>query len=696
MALSDDDMLHIVAEERRQSVGFDHGDELAAQITLALNYAKGEMPDVTSYGSRSKAVSTDVSDAVETALPDLIEIFVGGDDVATFQATGPDDEEQAKQETEFVLHTIFDQNPGFLLFYSIIKDALLAKIGIAKSWVEEETETEERELEGPLEQIATALQQALAEGFEVVEAPEPDESGTITVKLIRTAEITCQKNQAVPPEDFTFARDTVVLRDTTYCAMRSRPRAQKLIEDGYDAEVVDRLPAYGTSDDDAVDQARDTVQETDQRPTGATRALRTVEIVEHYIRIDADEDGKTELWRVVTGGGETVLLDKEKVDLIPFAVITPFIVTHRLVGRSLADMLLEIQRIKTALLRMLLDSGWFALNQRVEVADAGANAFTISDLLRNEPGMPIRSKTGEAVRPIQAGALGFDVISAIEQVNVISEQRTGIVRNAQGLNPDTLHDTAKGAQVLIGAAQKRLRMIARVFAETGIKDLFLNVHDLLRKHGKATTAYVGGSWAQIDPSTWPKRKGLKVEIGVGSGGREHDIIAGQQLLAMMQTAVQGQQGLSGPLVNPDGLNKALRRQTERLGFKDAEQYWQDPKTYQAPPPSPPPEIVKAQIDGQVKQQQAQQQAQIDLQRLDREHQLALTKLEQEMGLRRDQLGQELVLKRQELEAELALKAQEMQANVAIRAEQARRGDDRSDRETDANISSTVKPGGEPG
>jgi hypothetical protein len=692
--ITDDDLLAIVAEERKRSVGFDHDDELAAQITTALDYAKGVMTDVPSLPNRSKAVSTDVSDAIETALPDLVEIFVGGDDVATFQAEGPEDEGRVKLETEYVQHTIFEQNPGFLLFYSIIKDALTCKIGIAKSWVKEETETEERELTGPLEQVAPALRQALGEGFTIAESEE-DEAG-VKVKLIKTVKTVCQKNQAVPPEDFTFAADTVYLRDATYCAMRSRPRAQALVDDGHDPEKVERLPAYGTTDDDAVEQARDTVNESGTTTSDATRMLRQVEIIEHYIRIDADEDGKTELWRVVTGGGDTVLLDKERVDLIPFAVITPYINTHRLVGRSLADLLLEIQRIKTALLRMLLDDGYFALNQRLEVATERANQWTISDLLRNEPGVPIRSKSGDAVRAVSAGGINFDVMGAIEQVNVMAEQRTGIVRNAQGLNPDTLHDTADGARQLIGAAQKRVRMIARVFAETGIRDLFLNVHDLLRNHGKATTAYLGGRWAQVDPSTWPKRKGLKVEIGVGSGGREHDIIAGQQLLAMMQTAVQGQGGLAGPLVNPEGINKALRRQTERLGFRDAEQYWQDPAQYQAPPPQPPPEIVKAQIDGQVKQQQAQQQAQIDLQKLEREHQLALTRLEQEIGLRRDQLGQELVLKRQELEAELALKAQEMQANVAIRAEQARRGEDRSDRETDANISSTVKPGGEPG
>src|SRR5205807_4251155 len=98
------------------------------------------------------------------------------------------------------------------------------------------------------------------------------------------------------------------------------------------------------------------------------------------------------------------------------------------------------------------------------------NESTIGDLLRNEPGVPIRSRTGDAIRPVTAGALGFDAFGALEYFSTVAESRTGIVRNAQGLNPDTLHDTAKGAIALMGNAQQRERLIARIYAETGNKD----------------------------------------------------------------------------------------------------------------------------------------------------------------------------------------------------------------------------------
>jgi len=505
-------------------------------------------------------------------------------------------------------------------------------LGVAKAWWEETETVEETRHEGVAPEAFPVLRSmAEAEGAEIGDVTEG--AGGVGFTLKRTIRTGRQRCMAVPPEDFTFAADTVSLSEATYCAMRSRPRAQALIDQGYDPALVERLPEHSELADDAVELARDTVGESRGRDGAGERSLRNVEIVEHYIRVDADGDGRTELWRVTTGAGETVLLDKARAGLIPFAAITPYITTHRLMGRSLADLLLEIQRIKTALLRMLLDSGYFALNQRLEVATDRANQWTISDLLRNEPGAPIRSKTGDAVRPVGAGGLAFDVTGALEYVSTVAEQRTGIVRNAQGLNPDTLHDTADGARRLIAAAQKRIRLIARVFAETGVKDLFLIVHEMLRTHAAETTAQLRGRWMQVDPSLWPPRKAVRVEIGVGSGGREHDLAAGAQLMAMIAQAVQAQGGMEGPLVKPENVFNAVKRQTKRLGFKNPELYWSDPRGWAPPPAAPHPEAMKAQA-----------KAQIDAARLAQETQLKRERLAAEIGLKREQIAAEVRLR----------------------------------------------------
>src|SRR5665213_417512 len=122
--LSDDEMLAIVRGERARSIGFDLDPDLTEAREKALNYAKGEMPDIAALPNRSQAVSTDIADAVETILPDLVEIFTGGDDVVAFVPKTADDEPQADQETDYVRHVVFDDNDGFMTFLAFFKHTL--------------------------------------------------------------------------------------------------------------------------------------------------------------------------------------------------------------------------------------------------------------------------------------------------------------------------------------------------------------------------------------------------------------------------------------------------------------------------------------------------------------------------------------------------------------------------------------------
>jgi hypothetical protein len=659
LILTDDDFLALVHEEANEAVGFDNDDELAANREKALEYIKGEMGDMPSLPNRSTAVSTDVSDAIETALPDIMEVFTGGEDVATFRPVGEEDVEAAAQETDYVNHVFFNENPGWLTLYTVFKDALSVKVGVGKVWPERwETVTEEHFTGQTTVQLQ--LIQAQYPDAEVVDliAGEPGDIDPMTGQpeplwdfTLRTVKPQgCAKVSAVPPEDFAVAKDTVILADATYCAMRSRPRAQDLIADGYDRELVEELPAYGTTDTDAIAMARDSAGEHNNGTTISSSRefnLHQVEIREHYIRVDADGDGIPELWCVVTGGDETVLLKKERVDRIPFAVFTPFLVTHRLFGRSLFDILGEIQKIKTALLRLMLDSGYFAMNQRYEVAMASgkANSWTLSDLLNNIPGAPIRSTDGQSVRPVGGARLDYDVTGALEYASVMGEQRSGIARNAQGLKPDTMHETAKGAMMLIGAAQKRVRMICRVFAETGVKDLFLLLHAVTRTTATAAAkARLRGKWVEVDPTTWGARNDLTIHVGVGSGGREQELAALNMVIGAQEKLVSLQQGPDGPWVKPEHLYNSAKRLVELAGLKSPDLYFAEPPQEDPnapkPPPPPDPEVVKAQQDAELKRYEIDQKMQLERERMQAEFEAQANKDAAEMQLRREQMDLE--------------------------------------------------------
>jgi len=120
-------------------------DRLSSERARALDYYKGDMSrDMPAEVGRSKVVSTDVADTIEGLMPQLMDIFVGGDEVVRFNPVGPEDEEASEQETDYINHVFMQQNPGFIVLYSMIKDALLSKVGVVKVWWEK-TETTVRE-----------------------------------------------------------------------------------------------------------------------------------------------------------------------------------------------------------------------------------------------------------------------------------------------------------------------------------------------------------------------------------------------------------------------------------------------------------------------------------------------------------------------------------------------------------------------
>jgi hypothetical protein len=650
---TDEDFLTLCQAMRAQSVGFDHNAELSGARERALNYIKGEMPDLPVMDNRSKAVSLDVSDAIETALPDLVEIFTGGDDVAVFQPMRPDDEDAAQQETDYLNHVFFQENNGFLNLYTLIKDALQLKVGVGYVYWHEETEEDEETFEG---KTAAELMLASKDGEITNVVPAEAEQGQeplYAFTLTRRKNYSCAKVTTVPPEDFTVSPDTVDIADAPYCAMRTRPRAQDLLADGVDEEIVKDLPAYGSPRNSSVEQARDTAAEGTEALTGSGEPddTRIVEVIDHYVRLrDGDEIA---IWHIRTGDEESVLIDKTKVERIPFAAGSPYPVTHRFYGLSMADLLLEVQKIKTVLTRATLDSAYFALNQRIAVADSLANEFTISDVLNNVPGMPIRMKSPDAITPVPSPGLGFDAFNALEYFSTVAEQRTGIVRNAQGLNPDTLHDTASGALALMGNAQKRLRLIARVLGETCIKPLFLLLHAVLRENAsESKIVRLDGKWVPVDPSTWAERNDMTIEIGLGSAGRQHDIDGLMKVGAM--AGELGKTPYGAQIVTAENAYNIVSTTTKKLGFKQPERFFTDPSTQPPPPPQQSPEIMKVQADAAAQQARlsaemqleqvkvasnekieaakAQSQAAVNTQQQALEHQRLLAKQQGEMAM----------------------------------------------------------------
>jgi hypothetical protein len=641
--IDDTKLLSLVQDELARCIGLDSDGDLNAARGKAMEYIQGVMVDLPAVANRSGAVTTDVRDAIETALPDLIEVLAN-DGVVEFPATSAQDEEQATLETEFVRSVVFDDNAGFKAIQNAVRDALSIRLGVIKVWSERYETRQEEDLAGvPLGSAATLEAQGITiEGY----TQEGEQERFKAVKVEGKGKV-CVASW--PPEDFGYSRDAENIADATYVVARERVRAFELLARGYDKDIVANLDASGAIND-VMDKVRDVASsdgiETHQ---GGVGDHRIVVVLEHYLRVIGDS-GTVEITRIVTNADATVLIDSGTVTDIPFAVGTPFPMPHRVMGNSIPDFVMDVQRIRSTLLRMGLDSGYFALNQRPVVSDQGQNEHTLGDVLTNIPGGPIRVKTQDGVTYPSSQGVSFDVFGAYETMAAMVENRTGIIRASNGLNSDALHDTMGGQEVLNAASQKRIRLMARNLAETMIAPMFRLVHAACREVIKEPVAKkLMSTWRDdVIPAKWRERGDVKVDVGVGSGGRVEDMTYSREILQIQERLAAN--GFGGTMVTPSSVHAAITRLVRTFGVKNVDSLFPDPAKAQAGPAEaekPDPAVAAASAELDMKRQEAAAKIQIMREDAQIKAQLAREKAQNEMTLAREKMAMEADLRREE-------------------------------------------------
>ena len=329
---------------------------------------------------------------------------------------------------------------------------------------------------------------------------------------------------------------------------------------------------------------------------------------ESYIRIDMDGDGLTELRRVCMVGRE--LLASDKCDEIPICAWTPLILPHRHVGRSLAEQVEDIQKQKTAVLRAGMDSLYLSLNSRTAISDQ----VNLDDMLVSRPGGVVRMSAGARpgdghVMPLVAPDVSGSAFGMLEYFDSVRESRTGITRYNQGLDANSLNKTATGMQAIMSAAQQRIELVARTFAETGLRDLMMLVHGLIKKHGsKPMTMRLRNQWVPVDPRSWKTRYDMTVSVGLGTGNRE------QQMANLMAVMNVQKEAFQIGVATPTNIYESASKLAEAAGFKAPEKFFTNPAMQQMQQP-PDPKVMEAQAKMQMegaKLQADQEKAKVDV------------------------------------------------------------------------------------
>lgn len=610
-SLSDDEIRSICEAEISASSGFTSG-ELANERSAAMDYYLGE-PYGDEVDGRSQIITREVLDTVEWVMPSLMRIYADAQNLVQFDPVGPEDEEAAEQETDRINYEFWKRNRGMYNLYTFCKDALLSKTGILKYYVDSGREDRE-EFKGLNDIELMQLMDDPTVQRELIEHEQTEAGHHAVFKVQIPPRI---KIEPCPPEEVGVNMDarSPYIQDCRFVWHRVRKSKGELISEGYDRKLVESLPTNDEADTEERLARRHLSDEADRGSYHP--AMAQYWITECYIRVDRDDDGIEELLKVTLASGSTSgagsrLLDVEEADCIPFVSATPNILTHKFHGLSIADLTMDLQRIKSTILRQVLDNTYLANNQRALVDEDRVN---LDDYLTSRPGGAVRFKggaPGEVFSPIPSQPIPAETFGLLEYLDEVRKQRTGVGDEVAALDRTSLANVNTGVFALAyDAARSKIELVARIIAEVGLVPLFKGLHTLMSKHiDREEVVRLRGKWVPVNPSKWRAREDMTVMIGLGQSSRERRMM-GLEKIQEMQAAAIGAGGM-GALLLPQHVYKATADYTELWGL-EPDLYWMDPA--QAPPQQPKEpdaqqQLMQAQaqalmVDAQAKMQKGQ-------------------------------------------------------------------------------------------
>jgi len=644
--LDDDELQRIVRDEIEEAEQVI--SDLAEPRRLATNYYDGE-PFGDEEEGRSKVVSRDVHDTVHAILPSIIRMFLGPENIAEFIPRTPNDVPVAEQMTDFINFVIRVDNPGFLILHSAFLDALIRSQGVVTWWWDTSAEMVTDEYEDlPIETSAMLITDAkqLDENTRTNVSENPD--GTLNIVITRRANASGRiRIAAIPPEEFLCNRTAKCLDSARLVGHRRYLTVSDLVALGYKWDDVLEsagLHEFTSHSEEAVQRLPGANSLVDESSDEATRPVLYTEV---YVRVDYDGDGIAEMRKICCIGPDYEIVANEPATERPFANFCPNPTPHTLFGNSIADQVMDVQRVKSSILRKSLDSLAQAIVPRMAIVEGQVN---IADVLNNETGGPIRMRAPGMCQPLVTPYLGREAEPMLNYWDRVKEDRTGISRAAAGLDADALQSTTKAAvAATVNGAHQHIELIARIFAETGLKRMMRGLLGLACRHQeKERVIKLRNTWVPVNPSEWNADTDVAINVAVGSSTLEERKQA-LQLIASKQEQILQIYGPQNPLVTVSQYRTTLAKLVEMAGFVDPGMFLNKvPADWTPPPPQPKeptPEEKSAMILAQVQADSIKADIQMKAAELDLKKQDMLLKNDRE----RDLNESNILLKARELE-----------------------------------------------
>jgi hypothetical protein len=546
--ITDDELLALVTHEL--ALADDARQVSLDKMTKALEYFQGNVKKyIPNEKGRSGAVSLDLADTMGWMLPGIIRVFTASEHMALVEPVGKDDVEWAQNATEGVNYDFWKENDGYRIIHTATWDSLLAGNGIVKVWYDEKPEKSVSFHSG-LDEVGLA-ELVGPDNVEVLESSErretiitPDgmqvEVPVYDVKIERAKDYGCIKIDAIAPEDYGKDDDSKTCDEARFQYHRAKKTRSDLIEMGFkrsEVEKIGRSRQWETPQDTARNMY---LNEQDGDPS-----TEIVDFYEIFVRVDINGDGIAEFVKVDYAGhksGGTILHWQEWEDEQPFQDIPCDPMPHRWEARSIADETMDVQEVKTVLIRQGLDNIYATSNPQRFVRGSIKNPEA---LFSPNFGEVIFGEPDSMIEPMPIPFVAEKVFDGIAYQDQVIERRTGVSRTTMALDPEALQNqTATANQNARDAAYSQIELIARNQAELGWKKVFKKILQLEIKHRDIPREIrMKGKPVTVDPRHWNSEMDVSINVGLGTGSRDRDMAilaqVKQDLLTLAQAAQVG-------------------------------------------------------------------------------------------------------------------------------------------------------------
>ena len=525
----------------------------------------------------SDLVSTDVADTIEWALPSLMKVFTGSDEVITIAGVTEEDDTKAETMQELLVYQLQRQNNFFTVLYNWMKDSLIVGMGIIKCYWER--------TEGYTTETAVlnneALQALTQTGVAIEDIQGPDQFGDFSVTYqLPYYRKNAPKLENILVSEFLYSPDAKSLEEANFVAHKRKVTMSYLREreaQGVYANIDD-IRVNGNCNGMNVDQVEQVIGDNyvDINKDEQT-ARQEVVIYECYTKIDINNDGILEDMIITICGDTIIRMEQNYMGRHPFFAISPTKDPHRIwVKRSYAELIGELQDLKVALTRQIMQNVALTNDPKMLLDESAIN---IDDFVQGRK--VIRMKAGhsmnEVAMPMNITPLAPQTFQFLEWIEGQKENRTGITRYNQGLDANSLNKTATGISAILGQSAQRLELVARMFAETGLSELFRFMVSLNQKFiDQQTVIRLTNKELKISPEDLDGSFDLIVNAGISIATKESTIMATQTLLTALMQANAG-----GYMVStPENIYNLFKKWIESIGFKNYGDYITDPNVTQ--------------------------------------------------------------------------------------------------------------------